>query len=70
MKAASKSFIRGYTKYTSRIADYNGAAGRIWVKRTWVNGAWVHQGCNFVRKLADEVEVEAAFDTDLAGVEA
>jgi hypothetical protein len=61
MKTATKEFTVGYTKYTPRHATVNGVAGRIWVKREHVDGAWVHQGANFVRRAAVEVEVTAAF---------
>jgi hypothetical protein len=61
MKSATKEFTVGYTKYTPRPATVNGVAGRIWVKRQHIDGAWVHQGSNFVRKAAAEIEVEASF---------
>ncbi len=64
MKSATKEFTVGYTKYTPKTATVNGVDGRIWIKRKHVDGAWVHQGMNFVRKAAAEIEVEASFVSD------
>lgn len=65
-KAATKEFTIGDTKYTPRAATYNGIKGRIWTKRTLIDGAWVHEGKKHVRSAAWEVEVTAAFDANEA----
>ena len=61
MKTANKEFEVGFSRYTPRAATVNGVAGRIWVKRQHIDGAWVHQGSTFARKAAPEIEVEASF---------
>ena len=66
---ATKEFIigianvEGCQKYTPRAATYNGVEGRIWTKRILENGSWVHQGKQFARSSAADVEVMAAFDS-------
>ena len=68
--AATKQFSLGLTnvegceKYTPRAVTYNGVKGRIWTKRILENGAWVHQGKQFVRSDAEKVEVMVAFDSN------
>ena len=61
MKAAKAEFTVAWEKYTPRAATYNGIKGRIWTKRIFIDGAWVHQGKQHVRNAAEEVEVMCSF---------
>ena len=56
--------VNGCQKYTPSAATVNGVKGRIWVKKTLIDGSWVHQGQQHVRSAAHEVEVTAAFDSE------
>lgn len=68
IKPASKEFliglggVEGTEKFTPRAMTLNGVRGRHWTRRKLIDGAWVHQGKQFVRRGAAEVEVTAAFD--------
>jgi len=68
-KAITKEFIVGLSnvegaqKFTPRSATVNNVQGHIWVKRVLTDNAWVHQGSQHIRKGADEVEVECAFES-------
>ena len=72
MTTASKEFtiglsnVEGCQKYTPRTATFNGIKGRIWTKRKFTNGAWLHEGKQHVRNVANETEVTAAFDGGFA----
>lgn len=61
MKAATKEFTVGNSKYTPRTATVNCNKGRIWTERKLINNAWLHNGEIHMHSKASEDEISGAF---------